>query len=92
MNANHSTYGPNLPSRAAIALVRFYQRFLSGLKPRTCRYHPSCSEYGAQAVAHCGVLRGALLALWRILRCNPFSPGGYDPGPWADEQEGRGKA
>ena len=91
MNANQSAYGPSLPSRAAIGLVRFYQRCLSGLKPPTCRYYPSCSEYALQAIAHRGLLRGCLLASWRVLRCNPFSPGGYDPGPWA-QPEGRGDA
>jgi len=77
--------GPGLPARVGIALVRFYQRFLSGLKPPTCRYYPSCSEYAAQAVARRGLLRGLLFAAWRVLRCHPFSPGGYDPGPWARE-------
>jgi putative membrane protein insertion efficiency factor len=72
-------------ARAGIALIRFYQQWLSILKPRTCRYYPSCSEYAAQALAACGLLRGSLLAAWRILRCNPFTRGGYDPGPWAGE-------
>jgi len=75
-----------LVARAAIALVRVYQRYLTGLKPPTCRYYPSCSEYAARAIAACGLLRGLLLAAWRLLRCNPFSPGGYDPGPWARER------
>jgi len=75
---------PGLPARAGIALVRFYQRYLSGLKPQTCRYYPSCSEYAARAIAARGLLRGMLLAAWRVLRCNPFSRGGYDPGPWAE--------
>ncbi len=77
-----------LVARGAIALVRVYQRYLSGMKPGTCRYYPSCSEYAARAMAACGLLRGLLLATWRLLRCNPFSPGGYDPGPWAEEQSG----
>lgn len=78
-----------LPARAAIALVRGYQRYLSILKPGTCRYYPSCSEYAARAIGARGLLRGSLLAAWRLLRCNPFSSGGYDPGPWG---EGRAKA
>ena len=74
-----------LPARAGLALVRFYQRWLSRLKPPTCRYYPTCSEYAARAIAARGLLRGGLYAAWRVLRCNPFSPGGYDPGPWANE-------
>jgi putative membrane protein insertion efficiency factor len=92
MNTHDTSYGPSLPARGALVLVRFYQRFLSGLKPPTCRYYPSCSEYGAQAIAQRGLLRGGLLAVWRVLRCNPFSPGGYDPGPWAGEAHHRGDA
>jgi putative membrane protein insertion efficiency factor len=70
------------PAQAAIALVRLYQRHLSFLKPPTCRYYPSCSEYAVRAIAERGLLKGFLLASWRLLRCNPFSPGGHDPGPW----------
>jgi hypothetical protein len=92
MKANDPRGELGIATRAGIALVRFYQRFLRGLKPPTCRYYPSCSEYGIQAIAHCGVVRGGLLALWRILRCNPFSPGGYDPGPWAEDANARGDA
>lgn len=80
--------GPSLAARGALAMLHFYQRFLSGLKPPTCRFLPTCSEYGCQAIAHCGLLRGGLLAVWRVLRCNPFSAGGYDPGPWADASGG----
>jgi len=76
------------PARAGVALVRFYQHWLSHLKPATCRYHPSCSEYAALAIAARGLVRGGLLAAWRVLRCNPFSAGGYDPGPW-ERAEGR---
>ncbi len=75
-----------LLARGLVALVRCYQRYLSGLKPPTCRYYPSCSEYAARAIASCGLLRGSLLTTWRLLRCNPFSPGGYDPGPWVRER------
>lgn len=76
---------PGVTARLAIGMVRFYQRFLSCLKPPTCRFYPTCSEYGLQAIAHCGLIRGSLLAAWRLLRCNPFSAGGYDPGPWAED-------
>ena len=76
-----------LAARAAISLVRTYQDWISILKPKTCRYYPSCSEYAMRAIATRGVLRGCLLAAWRLLRCNPFSAGGYDPGPWACDTE-----
>ena len=75
----------SLPARAAIFLVRLYQRAFSPFKPRVCRFYPSCSEYAHQAIAHCGLLRGLGLAARRVLRCHPFSPGGYDPGPWTRE-------
>ncbi|MCS5697052.1 membrane protein insertion efficiency factor YidD [Desulfofundulus thermocisternus] len=62
-----------------IACFRFYQRFVSPLKPPACRFYPTCSEYAVQAVAKYGVVRGLLLACWRLLRCHPFCRGGYDP-------------
>jgi putative membrane protein insertion efficiency factor len=68
-------------SRIVISVLRLYQSWLSPVKPPTCRYYPSCSEYAVRAIAARGVLRGSLLAAWRLLRCNPFSPGGYDPVP-----------
>jgi len=70
---------PSLPARAAIALVRAYQRVLSPLLGRRCRFHPTCSAYAIEALRTCGFVKGGLRALWRILRCNPFNPGGYDP-------------
>jgi putative membrane protein insertion efficiency factor len=63
---------------AAIAPIRLYQRFLSPGLPRRCKYHPSCSQYAVEAVRSFGVLRGAVLAAWRLLRCNPWSHGGVD--------------
>lgn len=81
----HKPSRVNLPARAGLAVVRFYQRWLSRAKPPTCRYYPTCSEYAARAIAARGLFRGCLHAAWRLLRCNPFSPGGYDPGPWANE-------
>jgi uncharacterized protein len=65
--------------RAAIGLIRLYQRVLSPLLGPRCKYHPSCSEYAVQAIERYGILRGSVLAAWRLLRCNPFSHGGYDP-------------
>jgi uncharacterized protein len=65
--------------RAAIAAIRVYQRALSPLLGPRCKYHPSCSEYALQAIDRYGILRGSVLAAWRLLRCNPFSHGGYDP-------------
>jgi len=66
-------------SAALIALIRVYQRVLSPLLGPRCKYHPSCSEYAVQAIGSYGILRGTVLAAWRLLRCNPFSHGGYDP-------------
>jgi putative membrane protein insertion efficiency factor len=59
--------------------VRAYRRWLSPLLPKRCKYHPSCSAYAVEAVRSYGVIRGAVLAGWRLLRCNPWSHGGYDP-------------
>ena len=64
-----------------IAVIRLYQKYLSPLKRTKCPYLPSCSCYGVEAVEKHGALKGGLLTLWRILRCNPFSKGGYDPVP-----------
>ena len=68
--------------RMLIGLLRFYQRYLSMLKGHpTCKYFPTCSQYAIEALEKYGVIKGGLLAVWRILRCNPFSKGGYDPVP-----------
>ncbi len=67
--------------KVLLALIRLYQRTLSQVLPSTCRFYPSCSEYGYQAIARYGVLKGGWLAVRRILRCHPFHPGGYDPVP-----------
>jgi putative membrane protein insertion efficiency factor len=65
--------------RVLTAPIRFYQRVISPALPRRCKYHPTCSAYAVQAIERYGILRGAVLAGWRLLRCNPFSHGGYDP-------------
>jgi putative membrane protein insertion efficiency factor len=62
-------------------MVAAYRRWLSPLLPRRCRYEPSCSAYAAEAIGRYGAARGTVLALWRLLRCNPFSHGGFDPVP-----------
>ena len=65
--------------RLAIAPVLAYQRVISPLLPRRCKYEPTCSRYAVGAIREFGVARGVILAAWRLLRCNPWSHGGYDP-------------
>ena len=62
-------------------LFKFYRKYISPMKSTKCPYIPSCSEYGMEAIEKYGALKGGALALWRIIRCNPFSKGGYDPVP-----------
>jgi putative membrane protein insertion efficiency factor len=62
-----------------LAPIRLYQRWISPALPRRCKYEPTCSAYAAQAIRELGVIRGGILAAWRLARCNPFSHGGYDP-------------
>ena len=62
-----------------IAIIRLYRYMLSPLFPSSCRFTPTCSEYAIDAITKYGVLRGAMLAVRRILRCNPFHEGGVDP-------------
>lgn len=64
-----------------IAGIRFYQKYISPMKHTKCPYYPTCSQYGLEAIEKYGVFKGGGLAVWRILRCNPFSKGGYDPVP-----------
>ena len=61
--------------------IRFYQKYISPMKNTKCPYVPSCSAYGYEAISKYGAVKGGLLTVWRILRCNPFSKGGYDPVP-----------
>jgi uncharacterized protein len=63
----------------AVLPIRIYQRLVSPLVGERCKYYPSCSEYAAQAIGRFGILRGLVLAGWRLLRCNPWSHGGFDP-------------
>jgi putative membrane protein insertion efficiency factor len=67
--------------RVALWCIRGYQRAVSPLLPPSCRFVPSCSEYGYQAIEKYGIIRGGAMTVWRILRCNPFGKGGYDPVP-----------
>ena len=67
--------------KIVIALIKGYRKYIAPMKSTKCPYFPTCSEYGLQAVDKYGVIKGGLLAFWRILRCNPFSKGGYDPVP-----------
>jgi len=64
-----------------INMILFYQKYISILKRTKCPYYPSCSCYGLQAVKKYGAFKGSMLATWRIIRCNPFSKGGFDPLP-----------
>lgn len=67
--------------RPLIWLIRFYQKYISPRKKPCCRFTPSCSQYAVEAISMYGAFKGSLMALWRILRCNPFCKGGYDPVP-----------
>lgn len=64
--------------RALLKLLRFYQRWISPAFPRRCKYEPTCSRYAVEAIGELGVIRGTILAAWRLLRCNPLSNGGID--------------
>ena len=75
------------PKGILIRLIRFYQKGISPLKKPCCKYIPTCSNYALEAIKRFGALKGGTLALWRLLRCNPFSRGGYDPVP---EKKGKG--
>lgn len=68
-----------LARRVVTAPITAYQRLISPALPRRCKYEPTCSAYAAQAIGRYGILRGLVLAVWRVLRCNPFSHGGFDP-------------
>ncbi len=65
----------------ALKAIRLYQRDISPGLPPACRFQPTCSHYGYEAIEKHGLLKGAALTAWRLLRCNPFNRGGYDPVP-----------
>jgi len=72
----------NIPRFIVLGFIRLYQATFSRALPLdTCRFYPSCSHYGYQAIYKYGVIKGGAMATWRVLRCNPFNPGGFDPVP-----------
>lgn len=73
--------------RLLLAIIRFYQRSISPLFPPACRFTPTCSAYAIEAIERFGVIKGVGLAVWRILRCNPFGGHGYDPVPEKNEKK-----
>jgi len=79
---NWTGHWPKTPGRLiGIGLIRFYQLTLSPFVGRSCRHLPTCSEYGYEAIARHGLLQGAWLTFWRVLKCNPFGKAGIDPVP-----------
>ena len=72
---------------ALLWLIRLYRKSVSPLSPGKCKYIPTCSQYGLEAIERFGALKGGLLTLWRVLRCNPWSRGGYDPVPEKKEKK-----
>ncbi|MBY0122856.1 membrane protein insertion efficiency factor YidD [Bacillus sp. S/N-304-OC-R1] len=64
-----------------LSIIRFYQIVISPLKPPTCRFYPTCSHYGLEAVQRFGAIKGGWLTIKRIIKCHPFHPGGFDPVP-----------
>ena len=72
--------------RVAVGMIVAYQRLVSPFLPSACRFAPTCAEYARIALEEHGFLRGVGLAVWRLLRCHPFHPGGYDPPPAAARQ------
>ena len=71
--------GHDMLRKALIGAIRFYRNYISPFTIRSCKHHPTCSVYAEEALKECGILKGSAKAVWRILRCNPFSRGGYDP-------------
>ncbi|AEH46731.1 membrane protein insertion efficiency factor YidD [Parageobacillus thermoglucosidasius] len=75
-----------MAKKLLISFIRFYQIFISPLKPPTCRFYPTCSHYGLEAVKRFGAIKGGWLTIKRILKCHPFHPGGFDPVPEKQEK------
>ena len=79
---NNTTPKPrSIPARALALCIIAYRRWISPALPARCRFYPSCSAYALEAVSRHGAIRGTGLAIWRLLRCHPFHPGGFDPVP-----------
>lgn len=78
-------------SKILIAAIRGYRKLISPLKMPCCRFTPTCSEYAIEALQTYGAFKGTMLSLWRILRCNPFCRGGYDPVPPKSPKKLKGK-
>ena len=68
-----------IPAVLVVGLIRLYQLSLARMLPPRCRFHPSCSEYAVQALRELGLVRGGIAAVWRVVRCGPWNPGGLDP-------------
>lgn len=75
----------HLPRQFLLGLVRIYQLIISPHLPSSCRYTPSCSNYAVEALQKYGAVKGLILSVWRILRCHPWAPHGYDPPRWFGE-------
>jgi putative membrane protein insertion efficiency factor len=65
--------------KIAIGMIRFYRKFISPMKKPSCIYIPTCSQYAIEALTKYGFIKGSILSIWRVLRCNPFAKGGFDP-------------
>ena len=65
--------------KIAVSVLRFYKKHISPALPNSCRFYPTCSEYAIEAINKYGILKGSIISIYRILRCNPFNKGGYDP-------------
>ncbi len=79
---------PSVAARMLVGFVRGYQRFVSPALPPSCRFTPTCSQYAVEALRKYGAARGTVLAVWRVLRCNPWGGHGYDPPRWFGEEVG----
>ena len=78
-NGTQAGQPARIARRAAVAPIEAYRRWVSPGLPRRCKYEPTCSRYAVEAVQEFGILRGLVLGAWRLLRCNPWSHGGWDP-------------